>query len=533
MSLVAAPLWQTRSGQSHLVLLGLAVLFAVNLTLALFDTPPLIDWPNHLARHLLQCGAPGAENIARYYAYDFRIVPNLSSDILHTLPIACIDPELTQKVLIQVSSFGLVVATVLLHRAIWQVWSVWPLASALIAHHMAWAYGFENFILAAPFTILALALWFRLERHGPLITLAALWPVAVAIYVLHLYAFGFMMMAVGLLELQRVRDDAPLGWRVRRCVLSLALLLVIAAGPATHLVHSIATSQTLDVGGVVYIGLPGVVMTVLSPFAGYGNVLTSSETLAMAGVLLCTMASLVYAWRRAGVDMHVDRRVAFAAPVLIGVTLMVPFSFSSVAFTNIRFTVLLAALMIAATSGGFRGRSAGVFLTLVTVIFAAKVGWIASHWAEHDAEVTELREIAAEALGPDDRLLVAREDLSQTVRLHSHSAYYITRDRGTFWTGFFTGGNSLSPRPAFADRDHTQPFPGDWRLFRPEEREDPTLFPAPHYLHNWETFYTHILVLRRSGTPSPAADVLGDRVATGTFFDIYRIVDPGGKQTGD
>ena len=154
-----------RTIEPALVACAALAIAVINLRLWGVDYPPLTDWPNHLVRHALQCAEDPTAGIGRYYVFDLTLVPNLTSDLVHLLPFACASVLTTQKVLIQFATTGLVLSTLLLHLSIWRRWSVWPLLSAFTMHHMAFAYGFENYVLAMPPVLLALALWFALSIY--------------------------------------------------------------------------------------------------------------------------------------------------------------------------------------------------------------------------------------------------------------------------------------------------------------------------------------------------------------------------------
>lgn len=55
-----APIRPVR-GETILFFIAAIGVFALNIMLRGYDTPPLIDWPNHMARHVLQCGAVGGQ----------------------------------------------------------------------------------------------------------------------------------------------------------------------------------------------------------------------------------------------------------------------------------------------------------------------------------------------------------------------------------------------------------------------------------------------------------------------------------------
>jgi hypothetical protein len=88
--------------------------------------------------------------------------------------------------------------------------------------------------------------------------------------------------------------------------------------------------------------------------------------------------------------------------------------------------------------------------------------------------------------------------------------------------GLFTGGNSLSPRAEYAQRDHTQPFPIDWRDLDPVYQELPP-FVEGAQLHQWPSFYTHALLLFDPSGDRPDASALGDVQVIGSFFTFYQI----------
>ncbi|KGK80345.1 hypothetical protein PM03_06695 [Thalassobacter stenotrophicus] len=513
-----APIRPVR-GETILFFIAAIGVFALNMMLWGYDTPPLIDWPNHMARHVLQCGAAGAEHVARYYAFALDIVPNLTSDLIHTWPGACADLEVTQKVLIQVGSFGLFAATAVLHRTIWAAWSVWPLIAVMVMHNMTWAFGFENFVLAAPAAILVLALWFAMAARGAVVRLAVIWPCAVLVYVMHLYAFGFIMLMIGLLELHDV-TRAP---STRAAILRRAgMVMAVAFIPAVHLVGALRASPELEAGGIDY-GTPIQFLTAfVAPFASFGLFASTAETIVVGLLGLAVTAAIILWVRRAGLQMSLDPRVRFALPALALITLLVPYYFSGIAYTNMRFPVLLAPVVLAAIRVDFTPRALWVFAGAMLVLLAGKILWLTDKWALHDAQVAELRAAAA-VLSPQDRLLVTRHEQSQTIRLHSHSAAYILRDRGPYWTGVFTGGNAIAPLPAYAPRDKTHLFPIPWQVLMPVH-QDHEVFEAGSYLADWRDFYTHTLVLFApdGAARAQAAGLhnLGAPLASGSFFEI-------------
>jgi hypothetical protein len=73
--------------------LALAALIAVLFVpLFLTEIPPLLDYPNHLARMEILYRLPGDADLARIYGTNWRIVPNIGIDLtmpalMHVLPL--------------------------------------------------------------------------------------------------------------------------------------------------------------------------------------------------------------------------------------------------------------------------------------------------------------------------------------------------------------------------------------------------------------------------------------------------------------
>ena len=60
--------------------------------LALVDVPPLLDYPNHLARAVVLAQGASDPALSRMYAAHWGIIPNLGTDLvlpplLHVLPV--------------------------------------------------------------------------------------------------------------------------------------------------------------------------------------------------------------------------------------------------------------------------------------------------------------------------------------------------------------------------------------------------------------------------------------------------------------
>ncbi|NNL35625.1 MAG: hypothetical protein HKP35_07390, partial [Silicimonas sp.] len=425
------------------------------------------------------------------------------------------------KVLIQLASTGLLASVLVLHFAVWRRWSVWPLLAAFASHHMAFAYGFENYVLAMPPVLLVLAVWFTMAGCGPVARLLAMVPLAGAVYVLHVYAFAFLFGAIALLE-------AGFWWRGRGRVsgfpLHAVLVACVAIGPALHLFVVAAGTAGIEPGATEMGGMLRRLTVALSPFTALGQPYLDPGVLRVAALQIVAMA-MIWGIARARFGVAIRDGTAIALWGLLAVSLVVPANFAGVALTDIRFPALVVCLLVAFSDVRLSRACAVVLAVAVVAAALGRTVWLESRWAQHDGEVRELLAAGA-VLTPDDRMLVARTGLGWDVLLHSHSAAHLAREVGLFIPDIFSGGNALTATGAYAARDAFQPYPLEVaRLIAEAEapRRDgrDVMRWQERYWADWPAFYTHVLVLRAPGRPVPDTPELGEVVAIGSFFAIY------------
>src|SRR5262249_17472695 len=139
-------------------------LAAVLLPLFWVSVPPLVDYPNHLARMaiLAHVGNPAAwtEN----YVPDWRLLPNLAMDLIVPPLTGVMTLEAAGKVFVGTTMVMLVAGTVALHGALHRRLAPWPLLSCLFVYNTALAWGFLNFLFGLGAALLSFAAWIATER---------------------------------------------------------------------------------------------------------------------------------------------------------------------------------------------------------------------------------------------------------------------------------------------------------------------------------------------------------------------------------
>ena len=219
---VARPQWRP------LLMYAMALALAVALLLPLLtvEIPPLLDYPNHLARMFVL--AHGAQDpfFSRVYEQRWGIIPNIAIDAVVPPLLSFIPLYTAGKLVLALTLLLPVAGTVAYSRATLRVGSLWPLASGLVAYNSLFLLGFMNFLISVGLAMLAAALWLRLRRGHPVLAVVVLAPVAVFLFFMHIFGlalFGLLSGAEELVQLlDRRRRNEPIAHPALAAIASIA-----------------------------------------------------------------------------------------------------------------------------------------------------------------------------------------------------------------------------------------------------------------------------------------------------------------------
>jgi hypothetical protein len=172
--------------------------------------PPLLDYPNHLARSfvLAHLGDP-AFTFSRYYRADWGFFPYLGMDATLAVLNRIFQIETAGRLFLSICVLALPAAAWFFFRQIHPGEDTTALWTLLIAGNVFFLEGFLNFDLSVAVGLLALALWLRwLAQPGMarwVVSLAAF----LAMYFTHLLGFGItgLIVAVYLMLARRPLRD--------------------------------------------------------------------------------------------------------------------------------------------------------------------------------------------------------------------------------------------------------------------------------------------------------------------------------------
>lgn len=499
------------------------------------DVPPLLDYPNHLARMYVLAFGEQDPILSRMYAQHWAVIPNLAIDVVL--------PALARLVPIYVAGRLMLAATLLLpligvivyHRAVFRTRSYWPLAAALTAYNALFILGFMNFLLSLGMALLVAAGWMRWRERRP-VTVALCGAVATtAIFFMHLFGLLFLAVLLGAEELAwfwRHRADRPaLLTRLWRH----ALIGLVAFLPPLVLSGFAPLS---DAGGEVrwlpWLHKP---LWLLEPFMAYDG--------ARDWLVAVLFLGLLHALRHFG-RLRVAPGIGVAVLVLLAMYLACPFVLMGTGFIDARFPIMLGLLAFA----GIRpvGLSPLVRTGLAGVLaltFVARTADLATVWYAHNGDVAEMREVMS-FVPRGARVLVVSVDpqdnpdywnalprvraIPSYFRLDFHLPALLLIERQAFLPCLFTvrAKQPLALLPPYDQIGAPECQPPDWQSLAVGHSIDPVT-PAP-YLNDWQHHYDEVLLLNAGGAGDPHS-FLPDQLTLLAATDVaalYRIRVPDG-----
>src|SRR3984957_20573462 len=335
----------------------------------LFSTvlPPLVDYPNHLARlHLL------AEGGDAFYAVRWAPLPDLAADLVvpglaHIMPL-----DLAGKLFLLLTFALIAGGTLWLNSVTTRCWRWWPLLAFLLLYDRILLWGFINYLFGLGVALCGLALWLALEDR-PRWRVAASSVIAIACFFAHIAAFGVYALAIAGIELLpalsllRARRYRDLAQRI-------AFAGIQFVPPAILFLFCQPASES---GPISYGNFWRKADLLFSVFDNY------SRPFDIACFALFVVLFGVLAWRR---RLMIEPRLGVALAVLFAAYLLLPSQMLSGSGVDRRLPVALFLLLIAATTPvvPLPRRAALAIRIAVAAVFIARMVVIEVVWLSAD-----------------------------------------------------------------------------------------------------------------------------------------------------
>jgi hypothetical protein len=379
-------------------LLGLGLLLAL-LPLLVVTIPPLVDYPNHLARIAILQALPADSFAAEHYRIDTWLVPNLLFDVVVYALAAVLPLETAGRLFVALTITLLVGGTVVLHRTLHGRASWWPLLSLLLVPGWPLLMGFMNYAAGVGLLLLATALWLRLAHRPWPLRLVAGAACALVLFFAHIVVLVLFAAVVGGYELQAAggRLQAAGGWLQAARNLLLAGLAFVPAG-GLFLAGS-PTGSLAATSGPIY--------NVPEKLAAFPAALTSG-VLAVDAVTLVLLLPLVLL---AAVALRLSFARCFALALIAAVLVfcLLPKEVPPANFIDTRVPSALLLLALAATDAvPRRPRLAALLAAAVAGLLVLRDTAVTWQWASFEPHVEAYR-AAFRHLPPESTLFVQRE----------------------------------------------------------------------------------------------------------------------------
>jgi predicted anti-sigma-YlaC factor YlaD len=369
--------------------------------LLVVDVPPLLDYPNHLARAFVLAALPNDTILARFYEPHWSIIPNLALDLitpplLHILPV-----YVAGRLLIATAILLPVLGTIAYNTALGG--RTWSLGVGLVAYNDGLLYGFLNFQIALGLALLLAAAWLRWRETQPRRAIALAILGAPILFACHLMGLIFFALLIGSAELFQL-SRATIARR------TLVLALVFAAPVALY-----ALSDLRRLGGdATFLPTGEKLLQLVTTFVNYNwplDVATACCAIALPilGVLL--------RWGR------VPGPAAIAIALLLVIFLAAPFGWKGTFLLDTRFAIMLGFMLFA----GFVPTNVPTpvrhtVTAALVLLFAARLTLLTTAWFQHRTDLADLRTALA-PVRPGQAIYVAEASLDEA------PAYWHTNHR--------------------------------------------------------------------------------------------------------
>lgn len=351
--------------------LALAVTAGVTLVpTLLFPLPPLLDFPNHLARLWLIMGGIHLSPLDRIYAEDWSgIATNIGIDLAAKAFTGVVPPLLLGRILLALAVLLPAVGGVMLSRALFGRWHPWQVLFFFFWSCQTLLAGFLNFHIGLGLALLAAAIDGHLKRWRHAVRLT----VAFVLIVVHPFALLFYCALLAGLGFGAAPFRNADSWRrtLKTAEAAICLVPVMVFFVLTRAVPGTGGNALSD---IIYPNIGGTAVALLSPFVSYD--LFFVDALFLAGVV-----SIIVIWAMNN-RFRIHTGLLTVAIALTLVSPLLPNIFSGTGWVDRRLPIMAVLAGLAAVLPQLRKARHGLALSVgLSCFVAARTLWIGWNWA--------------------------------------------------------------------------------------------------------------------------------------------------------
>jgi hypothetical protein len=460
------------------------------------------------------------------YVVAWKLSPYLAMDLIIPQLAHIMSIYSAGRVFLYLCLLLFVVGTAVVHAVLHGRLSPWPAASALFAYSYVTSLGFVNYMFGVGIWLLAFAGWIVLSRGAVRWRIAGGTLLSLAVFFCHFFAFFGYMLCVGAYELGvwLETDKRRLTGLLRRGIVAFCPFI------APLLIFLIASRG--QQGGETWYGSPS------DKFVALFSPVFFQTVPFNLGILV----ALLWLPMRSGLLGKAHLVPAMRMPLLaVGIAAAaMPHVLAGVWGADFRLPVVLVFLLIASYSwSGVSTRAAMCVTAFMGALLTLNVGTIVWAWRPISAQFDEFR-AALPAIPLGAKVIVFRDEtgtnpalLHQPISIYDHLAMLAVIERDAYVPFLFKHAMMpVAAAPALRNIDTAVGNPVE--LHRLLEGMDPVKGPAMlgtlsnmgmiNYWGSWPQHFDYAVEFNFGARPE--LPPLLDRVASGTFFNIYRIRPP-------
>jgi hypothetical protein len=504
------------------------------------SVPPLVDYPNHLARMWILVHRTDIPELARNYVVHWRILPDLAMDLVVPLLSAVLPVELAGRVFIALIMIGLIAGTVTLHRVLFGRFAVWPVWSVLFVYNAVLFWGFLSCLFAIAVYLFVFSFWIATREWRVVPRILVFSAAGALLFLLHVFAFGLYGLSVSSYEVGRRLEGRRL--------------------PLKSLASCAVVGLQFIPGLLLWYASFGQVASAYTAYGDLGNKLYALFAPVNFGVFAAPFDRVMWLAVAAFVLLAAKRGALKVAPgmglpliALFVTAVLMPYYANGSALADIRLPVTLPFVILASTQFTVSRKWLRRLLGEVALVcFGLRIWTVSESWNDYDRWFNEFR-AASVVIAPGARLLIVGADIGEDsvtppdkARLPGVPAALAGVQLMAFW---HMGALAVIDRSAFVPYLFTESTPLD---VAPRNREvsgwvmpatteelmkgaDPRvaktleanrdMYGRPLYWVNWPQTFDYVLWIDFGGTPKPTLKQLTPLVS-GSFFEIFRVVQP-------
>lgn len=511
------------AGRFRIAVYALASI-AVLLPLAVVEVPPLVDYPNHIARLHIIANSESAPVLAANYSIVWGIMPNLALEAVTRPFMGLLPVELLGRLFIAATFALLAGGTLWLHRLLHGRIGLWPAAAWLFLYNHLLIMGFLGYLFTLGLALVLFAAWIAGQRW-PVWLRGTLFPaIVLALFFGHLFALAVYGLFIATWELGK---GLPLIRGDRRRALRRWAFAAWQFVPAAGLL--LATMPEAGERSLYYGPLLAKIRALWSPVLTWYTPIDAALILFVLGVLAAGLVT-----KRLALAPGLRLPVAATAVLAALMPFWIEGAWGSVWYADLRLPLALALLLVA----GLRPRSISPRMAMsvgcaAAVLLTARIVDVTTAWQAVDRDYAEFRS-AISRIEPGASLLpVQIRNAAQdggTRRFDEaywHMATLAVIDRSAFVPTLFTDPAKQPVRaaPARAAMDTEFGAPIDLPLLVDSAHGGHAVaggLGMKPFWQGWPKRYDYVLITHFGARGNPLPGFLA-AVYEGSFFTVYSV----------